>query len=128
MCVDGARTQAERFGNLSVGQAGGDQLQDMDLPGGQVIRIRLAQTRARDRYCIVLYGAKHSNQSRTGQVRIRVEGDGWLAQTVLDREAGRGAPVGNAQLAKNLAEVRVHGSTAEKKLVGDLGIGPSACQ
>src|SRR4029077_2150131 len=43
MCVDGTRAQAERFGDLSVGQARGDQLQDVHLSGCQVIRIRLAQ-------------------------------------------------------------------------------------
>ena len=38
MGVDGPRTEAQPIGDLSVGQAGGNQLQDVDLAGRQLIR------------------------------------------------------------------------------------------
>jgi hypothetical protein len=47
---------------------------------------------------------------------------------VLDSVAGCSAPVGDAQLAKDFSEMRVHGATAENQLARYLSIGPSAGQ
>ena len=47
---------------------------------------------------------------------------------MLDRVAGRGAPVGNAELAKDFSKMGMHRPTAEKKFARDLSISPSAGQ
>ena len=111
MGVNRSGAETQPFGNLAVGQAGCDQLQDAHLAGRQLIRKRLFRDLHQVRCCIVLYGAQHNSQgmercSTLFEVR-------WsLREAVVDRVAGRRAAVRNGQLTEDFPEVRMHGAPA----------------
>ena len=111
MGVNRSGADTEPVGDLAVGQAGCDQLQDAHLAGRQLIRKRLFRDLHQVRCCIVLYGAQHNSQgSRDAQRYSNTAGS--LGQAVVDRVAGRRAAVRNGQLAEDFPEVRMHGAPA----------------
>ena len=111
MGVNRSGADTEPVGDLAVGQAGCDQLQDAHLAGRQLIRKRLFRDLHQVRCCIVLYGAQHNSQG-SERCSALFELPGSLGQAVVDRVAGRRAAVRNGQLAEDLPEVRMYGAPA----------------
>jgi len=112
MGVNRSGAETEPFGDLAVGQAGCDQLQDAHLAGRQLIRKRLFRdlhTRYDAALCCTVLSitVRHSTEAQRYSNCA-----GSLGQAMVDRVAGRRAAVRDGQLAEDFPEVRMHGAPA----------------